>query len=174
DELDRESNNIVISNLNSEIIKKLNSSLNIPYDYELNQYKSDQSFRLIDPFNLSLGTIQLLRNNNSPFMDLVVSHQGVNGSKFLATFLTDLEFVNKLEGDTVFVNQNGYYQVFNTNKKLENELVSTKTLIDNNADVRVKRVSFENSRNFIMFLGVLLLSIIVIIFIIWSKPHKKL
>ena len=167
----KDKNNIFIVNSDRSLFKNLNNRLNIPYLFDSNQFESNESRRLLDPFNKNLSSIQLLSQENSPFLDLVISYQGENGSKWIAPFLTNFEFVPKLSGNSIFVDQNGYYQVFNTDIT---EDVNKPTLINQNLSSQPKRVSYENSRNFLIFLGFMLVVIIIIIITVAMKSKRTL
>lgn len=163
--------NFFIVNSERSLFKNLNNRLNSPYLFDSNQFESNESRRLLDPFNKNLSSIQLLSQENSPFLDLVISYQVENGSKWIAPFLTNFEFVPKLSGNSIFVDQNGYYQVFNTDIT---EDVNKPTLINQNLSSQPKRVSYENSRNFLIFLGFMLVVIIIIIITVAMKSKRTL
>ncbi|MBF4692727.1 cellulose biosynthesis cyclic di-GMP-binding regulatory protein BcsB [Fusibacter ferrireducens] len=166
-----EKNNIFITSLTSNLFKSINEKLNVSYDFETKQFESKNNRRLLDPFNKNLSTAQLISNQGSPFMDLMIAYQGERAYKWISPYLTDLEFVGKLDGNTIFVDQNGYYQIFDTTQKSTS---SKLTLIDQNPTTQIKRVSYENSRNFLIFLGVMLLVIIVIIVVIATRFKKSI
>lgn len=167
----KDKNNIFIVRSESNLFKNLNNRLNIPYLFDSNQFESIESRRLLDPFNQNLSSIQLLSQENSPYLDLVISYQGNNGSKWITPFLTNFEFVSKLGGNSIFVDQNGYYQVFNTDIT---EDINKPTLINQNVSSQPKRVSYENSRNFLIFLGFMLVVIIIIIITVAMKSKRTL
>lgn len=164
-------NNIYITSLTSNLFKKMNEKLNVPYDFETQQFKSQNNRQLLDPFNKNLSTIQLIGDSRAPFLDLIITYQGENDYKWISPYLTDLEFVGRLEGNTVFVDQNGYSQIFDTTMK---DNSNKETLIDQSTTTQIKRVSYENSKNFLIFLGVLLLVIIIIIIVISTRSKRSI
>lgn len=166
-----EHHNIIIGSLDSDLMSFSMNDFNIQYLYSKKQFESTDKRRLINPFNNNLSTIQLIQHNDSPYLDLYVAYQGDNNYRWIAPYLSDLGFTSKLGGNTVFVDQNGYYQVFDTEEVIEQTEINLISEVDTS---QPKRVSYESSRNFLIFLALLLIVVVVIIIFIASKSRHKI
>lgn len=165
-----EHHNILIGSIDSDVIRSNMSDFNIPYLYDKNQFESIDQRRLINPFNENLSTIQLRQDSNSPYLSMFITYRGNSYYKWITPYLSDLGFTSKLGGNTIFVDQNGYYQIFDTEPTTEKTDINLISEIDTSQS---KRASYENSRNFLIFLAMLLIVVVVIIIYIASKSKKN-
>lgn len=162
-------NNIVIGLLDSNLLKNINEKLNIPYIYEKQAFESKKNYLLIDSFNKNLATAQLIKDDKSPYATLVLAAKDYSEYDSIAQFFTSTSESKKLYGDTVFSDSKGYYQIFETREKPKEEVITFETKApENNV-----RVTYENARNFIIFMTILSAVIVIIVIVIKSNQNKK-
>lgn len=168
-------NNILIGLLDTKLLKDINEKLNIPYLYNESKFKDTKDHILIDSFNKNLATGQLIMNSDSPYATLVISASKYEDYKNIAPFFISSAMTSKLYGDTVFVDSKGYYQIFETRKQPQKEVLSENVNLeepDTKGNTQV-RVSYQNVRNFIIFLTALFVVVIILIIVIRDRNKKR-
>lgn len=173
DVLSVKKHNIVVGTWGNDLIRSKNNALNVPFMENGKRLKVEIINKSVPILDKEVATAQLIHSPESPYSDLWVIGSSKEGLKWINRFLSDLQLSDDLDGDTAIVDKHGFLQTAQVKEKLIEESADNSTLIkaDSEAIAEVKRVSYENARNFVIFGGFIVLSIVGAVF--YMSMRKK-
>lgn len=159
------SNAIVIGTSHDELIKKTNDLAVVPYKIDFNGFQPRDGVVFLSSESKNYATAQMIYNKTEKTSLLWITSPTSEGFDWLGKYLTDAQLSTEIKGDAVFVNRNGLLQVYESPETKAREAKQP------NAQSEVTKATFENMRNFLIFLGSLLVvTILLIIYLNKKKP----
>lgn len=148
------------SSRQGNFIDNINNELRVGYDESLEQFRRD-NIDLINIGNESIGVLQLNESDDWNMISLtgLVDKPLKNASKYLS----DYGFTNLLDGHVQILYQNGQNQV--AYKFIEDDLTRTVSEKNNVNRDALNKLSGEEVRIFLMFLGALIFGTVLILVI---------
>lgn len=167
DSIKEHANNLVIGTASTALIKRTNQYAKVPYDTNFNSFKTTPGIFLMANAQSNYATAQLLYDKDSQSSILWISSITPSGFEWVGKYMCDLGLVTQISGDVIFVSRDGLLQNLDTTPKEDENTLSAAINLS-----QTPRATFENIRNFLIFLGIMLL-IIILIIIMTSKKNKK-
>ena len=160
------SNNIVIATANSPLIQSTNAEALVPYNAGFTGFESHPSLFLLANEQSHYATAQLLYHEKEKISTLWITSLNADGFEWVGKYLYDLGLNGQIKGEAIFVSRDGLLQIVETqsakDKDKSNPLVNL---------TEAPRATFENIRNFLIFLGAMLF--VIILLIIMNNKKKK-
>lgn len=159
-------NNIVIATANSKLIASTNGAAIVPYNANFTGFENHPSLFLLANEQSHYATAQLINHEKEKVSTLWITSLNPDGFEWVGKYLYDLGLNSQVKGEAIFVSRDGLLQTVET--------LSAKDKDKNNPLVNLTeapRATFENIRNFLIFLGAMLF--IIILLIIMNNKKKK-
>lgn len=107
---------------NNKVIKDINKDLNIKFNKEFSGYENNDDIVFIDKMSSEVASIQLIASPYSNDKDaMVISSTNMNDLNLAKEFITKIDNMKSLKGDTVVLYKNGYIEDLHYNSDLEIE-----------------------------------------------------
>ncbi|CEK33303.1 MAG: cellulose biosynthesis cyclic di-GMP-binding regulatory protein BcsB [Paraclostridium sordellii] len=161
----KKSNLIVIGTPNNNIlIKDLNKYMNLKFNKNYTGFESNQKIKFIGDYSSELATIQVLKSpyNKDKGMMILASTQ-MSDLKLSSRYLSDLDLIKSLKGDTIAIDREGNIKDLNYN--LDD--------IDENKEIKQSNKLDDDSKSFIIIAGILFLMVAISTVLLALKYKNK-
>ena len=162
----KKSNLIVIGTPNNNIlIKDLNKYMNLKFNKNYTGFESYQKIKFIGDYSSELATIQVLKSpyNKDKGMMILASTQ-MSDLKLSSRYLSDLDLIKSLKGDTIVIDREGNIKDLNYN--LDD--------IDENKEIKQSNKLDDDSKSFIIIAGILFLMVAISTVLLALKYKNKI
>lgn len=171
--LDNKKQNIIIVGTpnNNSFVRSINSKLHVRFDSAYKKYISNDKISFLEGVDLSI--LQMIK---SPYEKtkylMLISSTIEEGLDWCTVYLSDYEFVTKLKGDVVTIDEDGnintlYYNQYNKEEIL---ILSDKENIQQ--EVSEPRIMQSDVKRLILYSIVILVLIFTSIYLIIRKKNK--
>lgn len=167
DDIKKGANNLIIGTADQALIQKNNTKATVPYNPAFSGFVSKTGLFLLANQQKEYATAQILYDKDSLTSNLWISSITPAGLEWAGKYLYDFGLYSQVKGDVIFVSRSGLLQQIETIKPETAAALIKKA----SAFSKTPKATFENIRNFLVFLGALI-GVIILILVMTSKKKK--
>lgn len=161
-------NQIFIGSAKDEHIKALNDRLPIAYESDFQSYKTNTSLYILSSHQQEYSSVQFMKDSDGT-TDLAVTSFVPEGLEWVGKYLYDAGLFASLQGKAAVVSRSGQVQTVQADEKDQSSNMLS-TVVKNN---ETPKATFENIRNFLVFIVVMILIITVLVVLLSRRKFKS-